>query len=177
MDIVVSSARAYISAINKMLGFDDQSKQKINTDSSQLSVWEATQGLCGPRLWNLLHLFSSQVLDFVITTSLFLFLFFFYPSFLLFLVVNIFFFLCIWRWKIGLFCGIFVLRLFIVLFLKNTLFFFFFFVIMFGVWIVIVKMNLKIVNWIVRSEGKKNRSHLLIYRSFWFRDKNKDLWL
>ncbi|WJZ88009.1 hypothetical protein VitviT2T_007345 [Vitis vinifera] len=38
MDIVVSSVRAYISALNKMLGFKDQSKPKVSADRSQDSV-------------------------------------------------------------------------------------------------------------------------------------------
>ncbi|KAJ9701370.1 hypothetical protein PVL29_006636 [Vitis rotundifolia] len=38
MDIVVSSVRAYISALNKMLGFKDQSKPKVSADRSLDSV-------------------------------------------------------------------------------------------------------------------------------------------
>lgn len=39
MDIVVSSVRAYVSALNKMLGFRD-SETKLSAGKSQVSVWE-----------------------------------------------------------------------------------------------------------------------------------------
>ncbi|XP_028103679.1 2-isopropylmalate synthase 1, chloroplastic-like [Camellia sinensis] len=38
MDIVVSSVRAYINSLNKMLGFKNQSKSKVNEGNSQVSA-------------------------------------------------------------------------------------------------------------------------------------------
>ncbi|KAF5950286.1 hypothetical protein HYC85_012279 [Camellia sinensis] len=38
MDVVVSSVRAYINSLNKMLGFEDQSKSKMNAGNSQVSA-------------------------------------------------------------------------------------------------------------------------------------------
>lgn len=38
MDIVVSSVRAYVNALNKMLGFKNQSELKVNTGNSRVSA-------------------------------------------------------------------------------------------------------------------------------------------
>lgn len=133
MDIVVSSVRAYISALNKMLGFKDQSKPKVSADRSQDSVWQVTpQVSCGPRLPSCQRsksrtsLFIVQRWGRISRTSLLLpslFLFYFCFPFFFLLVCYL---LCIWRQKMGLFClkvqkGILVVDNWIyVLFLKNN---------------------------------------------------------
>lgn len=43
MDIVVSSVRAYIGALNKMLGFKEQSPSKASLGKTALSAWRAWQ--------------------------------------------------------------------------------------------------------------------------------------